>query len=181
MLNTAPFLNVQSERNNGVFYPQTRGGEQLNLQFDGIPGPGNLGYQDALPLDTAIFDRVEVLYGAQGLLAGFGNAGGVINMVRKMPTRDFQASGEATVDTDGGFRLVGDVSGPLNQAGSLRGRFVAVYDYDQSFIDYAWTRWPTALRRRRGRRERHHHGRGRGDVDRVHLVDGLGLRHADAA
>ena len=86
VLNTAPFLNVQSERNNGVFYPQTRGGEQLNLQFDGIPGPGNLGYQDALPLDTAIFDRVEVLYGAQGLLAGFGNAGGVINMVRKMPT-----------------------------------------------------------------------------------------------
>lgn len=144
VLEAAPFLNVQSERNNGVFYPQARGGEYLNIQFDGIPGPNNVGFQDALPLDSAIFDRVEVLYGAQGLLAGYGNAGGVINLVRKMPTPEFQASAEAGIDSEGGYRLVGDVSGPLNAAGTVRGRFVGVYDYDDSFIDYAWTRWPTA-------------------------------------
>ena len=143
VLNAAPFVNVQSERNNGVFYPQARGGEYLNIQFDGIPGPGNIGLQDALPMDTAIFDRIEILYGAQGLLAGYGTAGGVINMVRKMPTPEFQASAEAGVDSEGGYRLVGDVSGPLNAARTVRGRFVAVYDYDDSFIDYAWTRWPT--------------------------------------
>ena len=143
VLNTAPFVNVQSERNNGVFYPQARGGEQLNIQFDGIPGPGNIGFQDALPMDTAIFDRVEVLVGAQGLLAGYGSAGGVINMVRKMPTPEFQASADSGVDTDGGYRLVGDVSGPLNDDATVRGRLVAAYDYDDSFIDYAWTRWPT--------------------------------------
>jgi outer membrane receptor for ferric coprogen and ferric-rhodotorulic acid len=143
VLETAPFVNVQSERNNGVFFPQARGGEYLNIQFDGMPGPADIGLQGALPLDTAIFDRIEILYGAQGLLAGYGTAGGVINLVRKMPTADFQASGQASLDTDGGYRLVGDASGPLNEAGTVRGRFVAVYDYDGSFIDYAWTRWPT--------------------------------------
>lgn len=144
VLQTAPFVNVQSERNNGVFFAMARGGEYLNIQFDGIPGPGDIGLQGAMPLDTAFFDRMEVVVGAQGLLAGYGSAGGVINLVRKMPTPEFQASVEASLDSEGGYRLVGDMSGPLNPSGSLRGRFVGVYDYGDSFIDEAWTRWPSA-------------------------------------
>ena len=144
VLETAPFVNVQSERNNGVFFPQSRGGEYLNIQFDGIPGPADIGLQEALPLDTAIFDRVEILYGAQGLLAGYGSAGGVINLVRKMPTPEYQAIGEAEPRyrrrLPAGRRRL---RAARTRTGTVRGRFVAVYDYDQSFIDYAWTRWPT--------------------------------------
>jgi outer membrane receptor for ferric coprogen and ferric-rhodotorulic acid len=35
-------------------------------------------------------------------------------------------------------RLVGDVSGPLTQSGVLRGRFVAVADDSDSFVDYVY-------------------------------------------
>jgi outer membrane receptor for ferric coprogen and ferric-rhodotorulic acid len=45
--------------------------------------------------DTSIYDRVEVLKGATGLLTGSGDPGATINLVRKKPTREFQ--GHATL------------------------------------------------------------------------------------
>ncbi|MBP7000680.1 TonB-dependent siderophore receptor [Amaricoccus sp.] len=138
VLETAPFINVYTERSPGVFVVNTRGTEEMDIQFDGIPGPASVGSRGALPFDTAFIDRTEIVYGAQGLLGGLGGAGGVINIVRKMPTPTFQATLETGVDSEGSGRLVGDISGPLNQSGALRGRVIGVlYDQD-SFVEDAW-------------------------------------------
>jgi outer membrane receptor for ferric coprogen and ferric-rhodotorulic acid len=124
VLETAPFISVFTERTLGVFVTAARGTEELAIQFDGIPGPDFLGDRAAFPIDTAFIDRTEIVFGAQGLLGGFGGLGGTVNMVRKMPTLERQASAEATVDERGSYRLVGDVSGPLNRSGSIRGRWI---------------------------------------------------------
>ena len=67
-----------------------RGFEITNFLYDGMPSTriDTLGKQAALS-DTFIYDRIEVLRGASGLLNGIGNPSATVNLVRKKPTRDF--------------------------------------------------------------------------------------------
>ena len=83
--------------------------------------------------DTAVLDRVELLRGASGMLRGSGNPSATINMVRKLPTRAFQASSSLTLGSWDRRRVEVDVSTPLNESGSVRGRVVAVKDKKDLF------------------------------------------------
>ena len=85
--------------------------------------------------DMAEIDRIEVLKGSSGLVSGDGNYGGTINLVRKRPTREFQASVKAGVGSWSSTRADADISGPLNAAGTLRGRLVAAHKDADSFRD----------------------------------------------
>ncbi|MGV2837360.1 TonB-dependent receptor plug domain-containing protein, partial [Pseudomonas shirazensis] len=70
-----------------TFY--ARGFQINNFQYDGIPSQvanESQQYIGALS-DMAIYDRVEVVRGATGLLSGTGNPSATINLVRKRPTR----------------------------------------------------------------------------------------------
>lgn len=138
VLDTAPFIDVYTERSPGVYVANSRGIADFNTQFDGIPGSGAVIGRAVIPFNTAFLDRAEIVYGPQGLLVGAGGSGGVINMVRKMPTDVRQLGAEASTYSEGGYRLVGDVSGPLNSAKTVRGRLVGVIDDQDSFVDYTW-------------------------------------------
>ncbi|UBQ36411.1 TonB-dependent receptor [Acinetobacter johnsonii] len=85
--------------------------------------------------DTALFDRVEVVRGANGLMTGAGSASASINMVRKKPLQDFKASISASAGSWDTYRTDIDVSAPLNQAGTIRGRTVLAYQTGDSYID----------------------------------------------
>ncbi|MEG1156332.1 MAG: TonB-dependent siderophore receptor, partial [Acinetobacter sp.] len=84
---------------------------------------------------TALFDRVEVVRGANGLMTGAGSASASINMVRKKPLQDFKASVSASAGSWDTYRTDVDVSAPLNQAGTIRGRTVLAYQTGDSYID----------------------------------------------
>lgn len=115
------------------------GGFDLQNQYDGIPNPIGIGEYNSGPVpDTAFLDKVAILQGAPGLTSGAGKPGGAINMVRKRPTRDFQAHVEAELDSWKKKRLVGDVSGSLVASGKRRGRAVALVDHSNSFTDYVY-------------------------------------------
>jgi outer membrane receptor for ferric coprogen and ferric-rhodotorulic acid len=76
-----------------VFY--SRGYRIDNYQLDGALAPSSAfggGWQGNNSLDTAVYDSVVVVRGATGLLTGAGDPTGSINLVRKRPTREFQAS-----------------------------------------------------------------------------------------
>jgi len=116
----------------------SRGFEIQNFQYDGIPSQvanESQQYTGAIS-DMAIYDRVEVVRGATGLMSGAGTPSATINLVRKRPTKDFQAyvSGEAGAWDR--YRSEVDVSGPLTETGNMRGRFVAAYQKQNSFIDW---------------------------------------------
>ena len=113
----------------------SRGFQVENYQLDGVLQL-NSGYNSLFQTnDMAIYDRVEVVRGATGLMNGIGSPAATINLVRKRPARDFQAS----VSVEGGswdYRRFGaDVSSPLNQAGTVRGRLVAAYQENNGNIE----------------------------------------------
>lgn len=119
-----------------TFY--SRGFEIQNFMYDGIPSQVANGSQQFTTtlLDMAIYDHVEVVRGATGLMSGAGTPSATINLVRKRPTKEFQSyiSGEAgSWDT---YRTEADVSGSLTESGNVRGRLVGVYQKANSFADW---------------------------------------------
>lgn len=111
-----------------------RGFDITNYQLDGAPFvTGNIGLEKN---SSAIFERIEVIRGANGLLQGAGEPSATINLVRK-----HAVSSELTgkLDLEGGswnrFAVTGDVTVPLTSDGSVRGRLVAQYAKQDSFVD----------------------------------------------
>ena len=116
----------------------SRGFEIQNFQYDGIPSQiANESQQFIGPLsDMALYDRVEVVRGATGLMSGAGTPSATINLVRKRPTKDFQAHIAGEAGAWDRYRSEVDVSGPLTETGNVRGRFVAAYQKQKSFVDW---------------------------------------------
>lgn len=111
-----------------------------NFQYDGIPMKRDSSYSSGNTLaDMAIYDRVEVLKGAAGLLSGSGDPGAVINLIRKKPTRAFQGHATLGAGSWNERRAEFDVGGPLNADGSVRARAVAAWDDRESNLD-RWQR-----------------------------------------
>lgn len=121
----------------GESFYYSRGYAIENLQIDGLPAsPQSWSYYGAASLDTAIYDSVAIVRGASGLLTGAGDPSGSIHITRKRPTGEFQSSLEAGLGSWDRRRGVLDVSGPLNKEGTLRGRFITLYDRGDSWIDH---------------------------------------------
>jgi outer membrane receptor for ferric coprogen and ferric-rhodotorulic acid len=84
-------VNVEKVETDRTYY-NSRGFDITNFQVDGIGLPLIWGIQFG-DLDTVLFDRVEVVRGANSMMTGTGNPSATINYVRKRPTEDFQATG----------------------------------------------------------------------------------------
>jgi len=114
----------------------TSRGFELGTMIDGVP---TLSFSsvagEASMLSTAIYDRVEVIRGSAGLLSGSGSPGGVVNLVRKRPTTEFAGHVTGGFGSWNRYNAEVDVGGPLNAAGTLRGRFVASRTEGKSFIE----------------------------------------------
>lgn len=123
--------NVVGGDGNPVY---SRGFELQNFQVNGIPRSHRYGFESDVS-DTALFDRVEVVRGASGLLNGVGEPSGAVNLVRKLPTREFQGHVAAKLGSWDFYRTEADLSGALNQSASVRGRLVAVHQDNGSFVD----------------------------------------------
>ncbi len=116
-----------------IFY--SRGFPVNNITYDGVPtSVDNYAFDVISSADLAIYDRVEIVRGATGLLQGTGNPSATINLIRKRPTRAFQASGDLQLGSWSNRRLDADVSGPLSAG--LRGRVVAAWQDGDDFVRY---------------------------------------------
>ena len=114
----------------------SRGFAIQNFQYDGVPMMRDSAYSAGNTLsDMAIYDRIEVLKGATGLLTGSGTPGATINLIRKKPTRDFSGHAQIGAGSWDTQRGEFDVGGPLNESGSLRARAVAAYEDGGSNLD----------------------------------------------
>lgn len=94
-------------------------------------------------IDLAIYDHAEILRGADGLYNGYGDPGGVINLVRKRPLDQQQVIVEASYGSWSNFRTMIDASAPLGFDGKLRGRAVLAYEDRDFFYDVANSRKTT--------------------------------------
>ncbi|WP_353234299.1 TonB-dependent siderophore receptor [Diaphorobacter ruginosibacter] len=137
VMEQTPGIAVYRQNNASDF--QARG-TSVNLQTDGMAQVTSGWYYLTSTMfsldDMAEVDRVEVLKGSSGLVVGKGNYGATVNMIRKRPTRDFQANVRANAGSWDTYRAQADVGGPLNESGSVRGRLVASAMDSGGFRDY---------------------------------------------
>lgn len=136
VLENAPGVTVVPMFGTGDQY-YSRGFFIENFQYDGVPlERQSYARGSNLTAQTAIFDRVEILRGAQGLLEGGGNPSGSVNFVRKRPTEANQVKLTAQAGSWDHYGTQADISGPLDEQGRLRGRLVMDYDTRNSFVDH---------------------------------------------
>ncbi len=71
---SAPYVKLTT-----AYY--VRGFQIDSFEIDGVPAL--LGNMASSPQDMAVYERVEILRGSNGLLHGMGNPAATVNMVRK--------------------------------------------------------------------------------------------------
>ncbi|TDQ57136.1 iron complex outermembrane receptor protein [Mesocricetibacter intestinalis] len=100
-----------------------RGYEYSEYNIDGLPAQMQ-SIVGTLP-NLIAFDRVEIMRGPSGLFDSSGEMGGIVNFVRKRPSKEFKGSLSAGYGSYQKYNADADISGPLNESGSIRGRLVA--------------------------------------------------------
>lgn len=107
------------------------------LQYDGISTFYDSAYSGGeSETDTIIYDRIEIVRGATGLLSGAGNPSASINLIRKhADSKEFKGEVSASVGSWNSYRASVDVSAPLSGDGDVRGRLIYAHEDKDSFVD----------------------------------------------
>ncbi|MFY3386816.1 TonB-dependent siderophore receptor [Paracidovorax sp. MALMAid1276] len=109
-----------------------RGFQITDFQTDGLPSYSSGSNQE---FDTALYERIDIVRGANGIQTGVGVPSATINMVRKRPQRQFAASVALTAGSWNLYRGELDINAPLNSDGSVRSRLVIAPQKKDSFRD----------------------------------------------
>lgn len=131
VLDTATGVNVERIETDRTYYT-ARGFDITNFQIDGIGLPLSSGSNHS-DEDTAIYDRVEVIRGANGLMTGVGNPSATVNFIRKRPTADNQFNINASYGSFDNARL--ELDGTVNLGEKVAARAVAVKQVQDSYLD----------------------------------------------
>lgn len=128
-------VNETDDVRNSFF---ARGFEIRNTQIDGVPTAWALGGDRGETIaDVSIYDRVEIVRGATGLLSGVGDPSASINLVRKhADKREWGGYFEAAGGSWNTWRLSGDLGGAVTSDDRLRVRGVGRYEEGNSFTDF---------------------------------------------
>ena len=134
---TAFRQSMGSDLNAGLM---SRGFSIANYEVDGIPSSSQLRVGES----TVLYDRVEIVRGATGLMSGLGSPGATVNLMRKRPTVETQRS--ISIDAGSWNRrgATADLSGAFNESGSLRGRLVVDARNSDSWVDRLRSKTATA-------------------------------------
>lgn len=136
VLEQAPGVSVQSYDSNRTRF-QARGFTITNFQLDGVPSNFNVGASgNSVMSDTSIFERIEIVRGAAGLVSGNGDPSATINLVRKRPTADLSANVSLNYGSWNYIRAEADVGGPIVANGRVRARIVTAYTNRDSHVDF---------------------------------------------
>ncbi|WP_269914604.1 TonB-dependent siderophore receptor [Acinetobacter sp. HY1485] len=108
-------------------------GYALNSSVDGIPSYNSLSGNQQF--DLALYQQIEILRGASGILTGTGNLGGTVNFVTKKPKDAPEILSNLSYGSWNNKRATIDISQPITD--KINGRMVAVgqdkdFDTDQT-------------------------------------------------
>jgi outer membrane receptor for ferric coprogen and ferric-rhodotorulic acid len=114
-----------------------RGFEIRNTQVDGVPAAWTLaGGNGETSIDVSIYDRVEIVRGATGLLSGAGDPSASVNLVRKhADATDLTGYVSASIGSWDTWRVSADIGTALTADGRVRARLVGRYEEGEYFMD----------------------------------------------
>lgn len=125
-------INVdQYETNRATF--NSRGFEIQLTQIDGL-GVSNDWGTVVGQQDTYLFERIELIRGANGLLTGVGNASGTINYVRKRPKNAEATEVGVAFGSWNKRRVTLDANRLLSTDGDWAARLVVAYEDKDSYL-----------------------------------------------
>lgn len=130
-LDSATGVNVERIETDRTYYT-ARGFDITNFQIDGIGLPLTSGNNHAGD-DTAVYDRIEVIRGANGLMTGVGNPSATVNYIRKRPSAENNLQVKGTLGSDNLYRIEADASYQFNETFSARA--VLVNQDQDSYLD----------------------------------------------
>ncbi|AQW66953.1 TonB-dependent siderophore receptor [Pseudomonas parafulva] len=145
-LETTPGVTASKSEVGGRTDYRARGYSITNWKIDGLQAPGASDFSgsgNALNMD--LYERIDIVRGANGLLGGTGDPSATIDLIRKAPTRTFGGSAYATYGSWDKRRLGADLNLPLSEDGRQRSRFVVTQQDANSFRDYQSDRSRAAL------------------------------------
>jgi outer membrane receptor for ferric coprogen and ferric-rhodotorulic acid len=125
-------INVEQYETNRAVY-NARGFEIQLTQIDGLGMTNDWGTVVGQQ-DTFLFERIELIRGANGLLTGVGNASGTINYVRKRPKNEDGGVVSVQAGSYGRKRIAADYNKVLNEAGTWAGRLVVAHEDKDSYL-----------------------------------------------
>ena len=112
---------------------QARGFDVMLTQVDGLGMTNDWGLVESQK-DAYLFERIELIRGANGLLTGVGNASGTINFVRKRPTNKDGGEVIASVGSYDFKRLALDYNKVFTADGAWAGRLVVAHEDKDSHL-----------------------------------------------
>ena len=115
-------------------YLRSRGFMVDYYQIDGVPTvySGDTGEENLI-----IYDRIEIVKGANGLTTGAGNPSASINMVRKHANaKEFKGELNLKKGSWNAHTASIDLSIPLNEEGSIRSRFIIQKEDKESYLNF---------------------------------------------
>ena len=145
-LDTTPGVSTSKSEVGGRTDFRARGYSISNWKVDGLQFQGGSDFSgggNALNMD--LYERIDIVRGANGLLGGTGDPSATVNLIRKAPTRTFGGSAYATYGSWDNRRLGADLNLPLSEDGRLRSRFVMTQQDANSFRDNQSERSRAAL------------------------------------
>ena len=125
-------LTVDEWETNRTSY-SARGFDIMLTQVDGLGMTNAWGISES-QLDTFLFEKIELIRGANGLLTGVGNASGTINYVRKRPTNKDGGEAQFTLGSHGQKRVALDYNKVLSKDGQWAGRLVVAQEDKDSYL-----------------------------------------------
>ncbi|VUD67360.1 Ferripyoverdine receptor [Thalassocella blandensis] len=131
LLDYVPGVTVERVETDRTYYT-ARGFDIVNFQYDGVGVPFAFGLTQGQQ-DTVVYEQVEVVKGASGLITGLANPSATINFIRKRPTDELQASAAGMVGEWNRYRVQGDVSSPITD--NINARVVVSKESGDSYMD----------------------------------------------
>lgn len=116
------------------FQSITSRGFTASNNMDGLRINSEASY-NTTAIDSFLMDRIEVMREPAGLLEGRGSPGGVVNRALKRPLHTYAVQGSVSYGSYDFKRAELDVSAPLNQAGTIRGRLAGAFQDREFFYD----------------------------------------------
>ncbi|MCQ8880019.1 TonB-dependent siderophore receptor [Pseudoalteromonas shioyasakiensis] len=121
VLESTPGVTVEQIETDRTYF-KARGFDITNFQINGMGLPQDTGSIQGT-LDTSIFESVEIVRGANGLMTGAGNPSATVNMVLKKPTYQTKVSASASYGSWDSKRVELDASTALTDDHAVRVAF----------------------------------------------------------
>ncbi|WP_233127548.1 MULTISPECIES: TonB-dependent siderophore receptor [Acetobacter] len=134
VLTTTPGVTSYANDNAGRTTYRARGFDITNYKIDGMQVDATTSFGGVgSSMNMDLYDNVQIVRGANGLLGGTGDPSATIYLQRKAPQKYFSANSLLRLGNWNEHRVMADLNAPLNRSGSIRSRYVFSWDDTDTF------------------------------------------------